>query len=148
MSFVDKLRNKSEEVKTTQLAVVNEITKLFQDYLDNDFENFLEKHISEDNIKERNKILTMEFWRYVSGCSGTHFYMAGFWFRNKDVDEYSYDANYYKGVKLSDIQEDVIDTCIELLYLKLKEMGFSFGLTKHKMHPVLDVLQCEVELRW
>lgn len=148
MSFVDTLKVKSEKVKATQREVIEEIVGLFKDYLDNGLEKYLERVIGQDDIKKRKKVLYMEFWRHHEGCSGTHFNIAGFRFRNQDVDEYSYEADYYKGVNLMDIQKEVIGGCSNLLYPKLREMGFDVNVIKYEIHKRLEILQCEVEISW
>lgn len=148
MNFVDNLKAKSEKVEVTQGEVVKEIVGLFKDYLENGLEKYLERVIEQDDIKKRKKVLYMEFWRHHEGCSGTHFNIAGFRFRNTNVDECSYEANYYKGVYLMDIQKEVIDGCSNLLYPKLREMGFDVNVIKYEIHKRLEILQCEVEISW
>ena len=148
MNFVDNLKAKSEKVEVTQGEVVKEIVGLFKDYLENGLEKYLERVIKEDDIKKRKKVLYIEFWIHHEGCSGTHFNIAGFHFRNTNVDEYSYEADYYKGIYLMDIQKEVIDECSNLLYPKLREMGFDVNVIKYEIHPRLKILQCKVEISW
>lgn len=105
MNFAETLREKTDEINATKAEVVDEIVDKFNNYLNNgDFENYLKKIMTKSDLEKGYKTLYSEFWQYHSGCSGTNFTIVGFKFRNREVSEYSLEANYYKGIELKSIQ--------------------------------------------
>lgn len=148
MGLVEQLKIKSDQISCSQQEVINEIVLNFKQYLDSGkFEHYLESSMYEEELKSRAKTLRFEFWEYKSGCSKTHFNMAGWCF---GVDQNTTDPYSYKGVRLKDIQKPVIDHCLQYLYEKLNSMGFEFAATptRYGMHPTLKVLQGEIKIGW
>lgn len=148
MGLVEQLKIKSDQIACSQREVINEIVLNFKKYLDSGkFEHYLESSIYEEELKSRTKTLRFEFWKYKSGCSETHFNMAG-WYLS--VDQNAADPYSYKGVRLKDIQKSVINYCLQYLCDKLNSMGFTFCPTpiEYKMHPRLEVLEGEIKIGW
>lgn len=149
MNFAETLREKTDEINATKAEVVDEIVDKFNNYLNNgDFENYLKKIMTKSDLEKGYKTLYSEFWQYHSGCSGTNFTIVGFKFRNREVSEYSLEANYYKGIELKSIQKEVIDNCLNHLYAKLEEMGFKYKCEKYEIHKSLNILQVETKIMW
>lgn len=148
MGLVEQLKIKSDQISCSQQEVINEIVLNFKQYLDSGkFEHYLESSINEEELKSRTKTLHFEFWEYKSGCSKTHFDMAGWYF---GVGQNAADLYSYKGVRLKDIQKSVINHCLQYLCDKLNSMGFTFcpTPTEYKMHPLLKVLEGEIKIGW
>lgn len=148
MNLVEQLKIKSDQVASSQWEVINEIVLSFKQYLDSGkFERYLKDSIYEEELKSRAKTLRFEFWEHKSGCSNTHFNMAGWYF---GVDQDAADPYSYKGVRLKDIQKSVINHCLQYLYEKLNSMGFTFcpTPTKYEIHPTLKILQGEIKIGW
>lgn len=149
MNFAEILREKTDEINVIKKEVVDEIVDKFNNYLNNgNFENYLKKIITDSDLEKGYKTLYSEFWQYQSGCSGTNFTIAGFKFRNKEVSEYSFESNYYKGIELKSIQKEVIDNCLNHLYTKLEEMGFKYKCEKYEIHKRFNLLQVETKIMW
>lgn len=149
MTLAEKLKEKTNEINVIKKEVIDEIVNKFNNYLNNgDFENYLKKIITESDLEKGHKTLCSEFWKYHSGCSGTNFRIVGFVFRNKEVSEYSFESNYYKGIELQSIQKEVIDNCLNHLYAKLEEMGFEYSCEKYEVHKRLNILQVETKIMW
>lgn len=107
MSIIEKLQAESNNINAVKNEVISEITTSFSNYLENDFESFLEKNINNSAKQKREYNLCYEFWEHIPGCSPTHFFVAGWKWKNESVPNYSYDQSFYKGIRLKDIQEEV-----------------------------------------
>lgn len=127
MSIIEKLQAESNNINAVKNEVISEITTAFSNYLDNDFENFLEKNIGNSAKQKREYNLYYEFWEHIPGCSPTHFFVAGWKWKNESVPNYSQDQNFYKGIRLKDIQEEVMTHLLFLLKKHLKKEGFTYS---------------------
>lgn len=124
MTLAEKLKEKTMAQTTSKDKVFEEIVYEFDKYLDSKFENCLEKVINQEDISKGYKFLYMTFWEYKIGSPSTNFDLAGYKFEGDIKNKYTYESAYYKGIRLKDIQEEVILACNRLLEKKLKEMGF------------------------
>lgn len=127
MSIIEKLQAESNNINAVKNEVISEITTAFSNYLDNDFENFLEKNIGNSAKQKREYNLNYEFWEHIPGCNPTRFCIAGWKWKNESVPDYSYDQNFYKGIRLKDIQEEVLTQLLFLLENYLKKEGFNYS---------------------
>lgn len=124
MTLAEKLKEKTMAQTTSKDKVFEEIVYEFDKYLDSKFESCLEKTINQEDISKGYKFLYMTFWEYKIGSPSTNFDLAGYKFEGDIKNKYTYESAYYKGIRLKDIQEEVILACNRLLEKKLKEMGF------------------------
>lgn len=124
MTLAEKLKEKTMAQTTSKDKIFEEIVYEFDKYLDSKFESYLEKSINQEDISKGYKFLYMTFWEYKIGSPSTNFDLAGYKFEGDIKNKYTYESAYYKGIRLKDIQEEVILACNRLLEKKLKEMGF------------------------
>lgn len=127
MSIIEKLQAESNNINAVKNKVISEITTAFSNYLDNDFENFLEKNIDNSAKQKREYKLCYKFCEHSLGCSPTQFFVAGWKWKNESVPDYSHDQNFYKGIRLKDIQEEVMTQLLFLLKNYLKKEGFTYS---------------------
>ena len=147
MNFAETLRKKTDEINVTKKEVVDEIVDKFNDYLNNGkFENYLKKIITDSDLEKGYKILYSEFWQYQSGCTKTRFYIVGWEWCNKEVPDYSYEQDFYKGFRLKDIHEEVIMQCLNVLKDFLETNGFHHRVTSERNR--FKELRGEIVISW
>lgn len=127
MSIIEKLQAESNNINAVKNEVISEITTSFSNYLENDFESFLEKNINNSAKQKREYNLLYEFFDHRPGCSPTRFYIAGWKWKNESVPDCSYNQYFYKGIRLKDIQEEVMTQLLFLLENYLKKEGFNYS---------------------
>ena len=127
MSIIEKLQAESNNINAVKNEVISEITTSFSNYLENDFERFLEKNINNSAKQKREYKLCYKFCEHSPGYSPTQFFVAGWKWKNESVPNYSYEQNFYKGIRLKDIQEEVMTHLLFLLKKHLKKEGFTYS---------------------
>lgn len=145
--FIDNLKKQSDNFNEERKSVINEITESFKNYCNEKLKNFLEKNIGADEIQKRAYTLYGEYWEYHEGCSGTHFYLAGWTWKNPDADEYSYASTTYKKVSLLDIQSELLGDCVHYLREKLESLGFR-NVDYNKEYNRLGYIKYKIVLHW
>lgn len=146
MNLLNKLQSESDKMANIKEEIIAEIENSFSKYLNEKFEIFLEKNIDDEAKQKREYKLYYEFWEHSPGCTETRFYIAGWEWSNKEVPDYSYEQNYYKGFRLKDIQDIIIDQLIPILINFLKMNGFH--CENYKEHNRLNYIQGEVVISW
>ena len=106
-------------------------------------EKFLEKYITEDDIKERKVFMKVEFWEHHEGCSPTNFHCTGKTWTNPE-DERSW---YYKDIKLIDINEEVCNHITKKLIDNMEVLGFNL-LSKEKSKSRFDYYHMNFYFGW
>ena len=115
MSLVDELKEKSNELYNIKQEIIEEIREYFDAYLNsNRFEEFLRGKIRDDEIRKREILLSINFWKYHSGCPDTYFACGGKRWCNPE-NQHNYESIFYRGIRLYDIQK-------EIEYLKNSDM--------------------------
>ena len=124
MDFISELRAKSEQAENHRASVIAEIKASFDKFINSEqFEERLKRYIDTSDIKQRKTFMKVEFWEYHSGCSTTHFHCGGFEWYNPD-DREGWASHRYKGVELSQIDEEVGKYLSSLLENRMRELGF------------------------
>lgn len=126
MNLLNKLQAESDKMASTKEEIIAEIKNDFSEYINTKFENFLERNINGEEKQKREYKLFYDFWEYTPGCSKTRFYIAGWQWFNKEVPDYSYEQDFYKGFRLRDIQDEVIIQCLDILKDFLTTNGFHY----------------------
>lgn len=140
MTLAEKLKEKTMAQVTKKDEVCQKIIYEFDKYLDSKFENYFEKSIDQKDISKGYKFLYMSFHQ------STSFDLAGFEFEGDVENKYTYESICYKGVRLKDIQEEVISACNCLLEKKLKEMGFK--VIQEQIPNNLGVFGYKIKVIW
>lgn len=146
MNLLNKLQAESNKMANTKEEIVTEIKDSFSKYLNEKLENFLERNINDKAKQERKYKLTYDFWEYVPGCTKTRFYIAGWEWCNKEVPDYSVEQDYYKGFRLHDIQDIIIEQLIPILINFLKVNGFH--CENYRERDRFNNIKGEVVISW
>ena len=124
MKLAEKLATMSDNQATKEEAVTNEIVNFFAEkFASGEMMNALEKNLREKEICLRKKNITLEFWTYVPGCSGTYFGLLGKEWKPEDVCSYE-----HKGVNLKNIYKNVLLAIAELARENFEKEGFEVKL--------------------
>lgn len=146
MNLLNKLQAESDKMASTKEEIIAEIKNDFSKYINEKFENFLEKNIKDEEKQKREYKLYYEFWQYTPGCTKTRFYIAGWQWFNKEVPDYSYEQDFYKGFRLRDIQDEVIMQCLDILKDFLTTNGFHYRVSSERNK--FKELKGEVIISW
>ena len=124
MDFISELRAKSEKAENHRASVIAEIKSSFDRNINSaNFEDYLKRRIGASDIKQRKTFMKVEFWEYHSGCSTTHFHCGGLEWYNPENRE-GWASHSYKGVELSEIDEEIGQYLSSLLENRMRELGF------------------------
>ena len=146
MNLLNKLQAESDKMANTKEEIITEIKNDFSKYINTKFENFLERNIGDEAKQKREYKLYYEFWEYTPGCSKTRFYIAGWQWFNKEVPDYSYEQDFYKGFRLKDIHEEVIMQCLNVLKDFLETNGFHYRVSSERNR--FKELRGEIVISW
>lgn len=120
MKLAEKLAAMSNEQTTKEEVVTNEIVNFFAEkFANGEMMEAFEKSLREQEIRSRKKSLSLDFWTYVPGCSGTYFGLLGK--KWKPENSYNYE---YKGVNLKNIYKEVLLKIAELARENFEKEGF------------------------
>lgn len=120
MKLAEKLAAMSNEQATKEEVVTNEIVNFFTEKFENgEMMAAFEKSLWKEDICSRKKSLSLDFWTYIPGCSGTYFGLLGKEWKPEDEQVYE-----YKGVNLKDIYKDVLLKIAELARENFEKEGF------------------------
>lgn len=120
MKLAEKLAAISDAQATKEEVVTNEIVNFFAEKFENgEMMDALEKRLREEDICSRKKSLSLDFWTYVPGCSGTHFGLLGKKWKPEDNH-----SSEYKKVNLNNIYKDVLHEIAELARENFEKEGF------------------------
>ena len=120
MKFAEKLAQMSNEQATKEEAVINEIVNFFAEkFASGEMMDAFEKNLREKEIRSRKKSLSLDFWTYVPGCSGTYFGLLGKEWKPENVCSYE-----YKNVNLKNIYKEVLLKIAELARENFEKEGF------------------------
>lgn len=126
MSLFNDVMNMTNSLETTRNDIKREIIMYFDKYLNSEkFDEYLKSRLDNDAISKRKLVLYVSFWNYHPGCSGTHFQCCNRRWTNPDEDEYSFNSSKYKGIKLIDIQVDVVNGICKLIKDAMYDREFS-----------------------
>ena len=124
MKFAEKLAAMSNDQATKEETVIKEIVNFFAEKFESgEMMNALEKNLREKEICLRKKNITLEFWRYTPGCSGTYFGLLGK--KWSPEDDHGYE---HKGVNLVNIYKNVLLAIAELARENFEKEGFEVKL--------------------
>lgn len=124
MNLMNELRIKSAHAENNRAEVIAEIKASFDKNINGaDFEEHLRRRINDSDIKARKTFMKVEFWEYHSGCSTTHFHCGGYVWYNPENRE-GWNSHSYKGVELSQIDDEVGEYLSSLLENRMRELGF------------------------
>ena len=73
MNLLNKLQAESNKMANTKEEIITEIKNDFSKYINEKFENFLERNIGDKAKQKREYKLYYEFWQYTPGCTKTRF---------------------------------------------------------------------------
>lgn len=150
MNLADRLSAASEREAATKREIISEIRDYFQEYIDSGaFEKVIEQRILNSNeakLRRRSNV-SVEFWRYQSGCSGTSWRVGNKYWKNPEESEYSYSSHDYKGISLSSIQEDVGTELCDIVVKALRNMGFTMLECQDKKGR-LGLYHTEIAFNW
>ena len=132
MNLLNKLQAESDKMASTKEEIIAEIKNDFSEYINTKFENFLERNIGDEAKQKREYALYYEFWEYTHEYKKTRFYIASWEWYNKEVPDYSYEQDFYKGFKLKDIHEEVIMQCLNILKDFLETNGFHYKVSSER----------------
>lgn len=140
MKLATKLQITSENLKTTEECVKREIVSFFADkFASDEMMRSFERNLSQDDIRNRKKIIFLDFWTYIPGCSETYFGLLGKeW---KPEDGHSYEHN---GVNLKNIYKDVLLAIAELARENFEKEGFEFKLLPDNRNKLYKAYIIEV----
>ena len=120
MKLAEKLAAMSNEQVTKEEVVTNEIVNFFAEKFENgEMMDALEKRLRKEDICSRKKSISLDFWTYVPGCSGTYFGLLGKEWKPEDVCSYE-----HKGVNLKNIYKNVLLAIAELARENFEKEGF------------------------
>lgn len=120
MKLAEKLIQMSNEQATKEESVTREIINFFAEKFENgEMMETFEKSLGKQEIHSRKKSLSLDFWTYIPGCSGTYFGLLGKEWKPEKV--YSYE---HKGVNLKNIYKDVLLEIAELARENFEKEGF------------------------
>ena len=120
MKLAEKLATMSNEQATKEEVVTNEIVNFFAEkFANGEMMDALEKNLREKEIYSRKKNITLEFWKYIPGCSETYFGLLGKKWRPEDDRDYR-----HKGVNLVNIYKNVLLAIAELARENFEKEGF------------------------
>ena len=120
MKLAEKLATMSDNQATKEEAVTNEIVNFFAEKFENgEMMDALEKRLRKEDICSRKKSLSLDFWTYVPGCSGTYFGLLGKEWKPENVCSYE-----YKNVNLKNIYKEVLLKIAELARENFEKEGF------------------------
>ena len=120
MKLATKLQITSENLKTTEECVKRKIVSFFADkFASGEMMRSFERHLFQDDIRNRKKIIFLDFGTYIPGCSETYFGLLGR--KWKPEDGHSYE---YNGVNLKNIYKDVLLKIAELARENFEKEGF------------------------
>ena len=120
MKLAEKLAQMSNEQATKEEEVTNEIVNFFAEkFASGEMMDALEKNLREEEIYSRKKNITLEFWRYIPGCSETYFGLLGKKWSPEDDRDYR-----HKGVNLANIYKNVLLAIAELARENFEKEGF------------------------
>lgn len=121
MKLAEKLVEMSNEQKTKEELVTNEIVNFFAEKLKNGEVMYaFKRSIGDSDIHSRKKNIYLEFWAYIPGCSETYFGLPGARWELEGDHHYE-----YKGVNLKDIYKNILREIAELTKENFKEEGFN-----------------------
>lgn len=124
MNLIDELRAKSANAEEIKLNVIAEIQHFFDSYLNSElFEEYLRHKIGDEEIKKRQVFIGVEFWKYHTGCSCTHFSCGVHRWTNPE-NEYGYKSHSYKNIELISIQNKICNYIASRLKERMNELGF------------------------
>lgn len=124
MKLAEKLAIMSDDQATKEEVVTNEIVNFFAEkFKSGEMMNALEKRLREEEIRLRKKNITLEFWKYVPGCSETYFGLLGKKWNPEDDHGYE-----HKGVNLMNIYKNVLLAIAELARENFEKEGFGVRL--------------------
>lgn len=120
MKFAEKLAAMSDDQATKKEAVINEIVNFFAEKFESgEMMKTFEKCLWKEDICWRKKILFLDFWTYIPGCSETYFGLLGKEWNPENGRSYE-----HKGVNLKNIYKDVLLKIAELTRENFEKEGF------------------------
>ena len=120
MKLAEKLAAMSDNQATKEETVINEIVNFFAEKFENgEMIDALEKRLRKEDICSRKKSISLDFWTYVPGCSGTYFGLLGKEWKPENVCSYE-----YKNVNLKNIYKEVLLKIAELARENFEKEGF------------------------
>ena len=120
MKLAEKLAAMSNEQTTKEEVVTNEIVNFFVEKFETgEMMNAFEKRLGKQDICSRKKNITLEFWKYIPGCSETYFGLLGKKWSPEDDRDYR-----HKGVNLANIYKNVLLAIAELARENFEKEGF------------------------
>ena len=124
MKLAEKLAAMSNERATKEEVVANEIVNFFAEKFESgEMMDAFEKNLREKEICLRKKNITLEFWKYVPGCSETYFGLLGKKWNPENDHGYE-----HKGVNLVNIYKNVLLAIAELARENFEKEGFEVRL--------------------
>ena len=140
MKLAEKLAAMSNEQVTKEETVINEIVNFFAEkFASGEMMDALEKRLRKEDICSRKKSLSLDFWTYVPGCSGTYFGLLGKEWRPEDNCGYE-----HKGVNLKNIYKNVLLAIAELARENFEKEGFEVKLLPDNRNKRYDTYVIEI----
>ena len=140
MKLAEKLAQMSNEQATKEEAVTNEIVNFFAEkFASGEMMDALEKNLREEEIYSRKKNITLEFWKYIPGCSETYFGLLGKKWSPEDDRGYE-----HKGVNLKNIYKDVLCEIAELTKENFEEEGFKVKIRPDEKNKRFETYVIEI----
>ena len=140
MKLAEKLAAMSDNQATKEETVINEIVNFFAEKFENgEMMDALEKNLREKEICLRKKNITLEFWKYVPGCSETYFGLLGKKWNPENDHGYE-----HKGVNLVNIYKNVLLAIAELARENFEKEGFGVEIHLSDGKKLYDTYVIEI----
>lgn len=140
MKLAEKLAAMSDEQETKEEIITNEIVNFFvEKFKSGEMMEAFEKRLGKQEICLRKEDISLDFWTYIPGCSGTYFGLLGKEWKPKDGRSYE-----YKKVNLKNVYKDVLLKIAELARENFEKEGFEVEVQPNEKNKRYETYIIEV----